>query len=290
VAPSTGFAGSRFTNVAKIRSQGIEAQVHANLIERERFNLDVNVTASHNDNKVMDIGAEPGTPLDQQFIGTSNIRHQVGYPVGGYWEPRIVSAQYDPTTKRAINAMCDDGKGGTTPCLNASGSAFIAPRVFIGRADSPNEGSFSSTATLFKRFRFYGLIDWKQGNKQFDNDKRIRCQIYYLCLDNLNPENADPKDLAEYQTSNILRNAFYSDAGYAKLREVSASYVLPSRYAAMIGTTAATITLSGRNLMTWSNWSSVDPESFWTVEQFARTAQAQVPPLRQFLLSINATF
>jgi hypothetical protein len=265
--------------------------VHANLIERERFNLDLNVTASHNNNRVLDIGAAPGTPLDQQFIGTGSIRHQVGYPVGGYWEPRIVSAEFDPANPgKTRNELCDDGKGGTTPCLNAAKSAFIAPRVYIGRGDSPNEGSFSSTATLFKRFRFYGLIDWKQGNKQFDNDKRIRCQIYYLCMDNLNPLQADPKDIAQYNTSNILRTAFYSDASYAKLRELSASYVLPSRYAAMIGTTAATVTLSGRNLMTWSNWSSVDPESFWTVEQFARTAQAQVPPLRQFLISINTTF
>jgi hypothetical protein len=160
----------------------------------------------------------------------------------------------------------------------------------MGRGDSPNEGSVSSTATFYKRIRLYGLVDFKQGNKQFDNDYRIRCQIYYLCMANLEPLNADPKLIAQYNTSNILRTTFYSDASYAKLREISASYVLPNKYAAMIGTSAATITFSGRNLMTWSNWSSVDPESFWTVEQFARTAQAQVPPLRQFLLSINATF
>ena len=290
VAPSTGFAGTRFINVARIRSQGIEAQARASLIERERFNLDLNVTASHNDNKVMDIGAAPGTPLDQQFIGTGAIRHQVGYPVGSFWELRVLSAEFDPANPgKTKNAMCDDGHGGATPCLNAAGQA-IAPRVYMGRGDSPNEGSISSTATFFKSFRLYALVDWKQGNKQFDNDKRIRCQIYYLCMDNLNPLEADPKLIAQYNTSNILRTTFYSDAGYAKLREVSASYVLPNRYAAMIGTNTATITLSGRNLMTWTNWSSVDPESFWTVEQFARTAQAQVPPLRQILLSINATF
>ena len=290
VAPSTGFTGTRFTNIAKIRSQGLEAVVHANLIERERFNLDLNVTASHNDNEVMDIGAAPGTPLDQQFIGTGSIRHQVGYPVGSFWELKVLSAEFDPANPgKTRNAMCDDGHGGATPCLNAAGQA-IAPRVFMGRGDSPNEGSISSTATFYKRIRLYGLVDWKQGNKQFDNDYRIRCQIYYLCMANLEPLNADPKLIAQYNTSNILRTTFYSDASYAKLREVSASYVLPNRYAAMIGTSAATVTLSGRNLMTWSNWSSVDPESFWTVEQFARTAQAQVPPLRQFLLSINATF
>ena len=68
-------------------------------------------------------------------------------------------------------------------------------------------------------------------NIQFDNDYRIRCQIYYRCMANLEPLKADPKLIAQYNTSNILRTTFYSDASYAKLREVSASYVFPGRYA-----------------------------------------------------------
>ena len=290
VAPSSGFAGSRFTNVALIRSEGIEMQLRANLIDRNSFNLDVTLNASHNNNEVRDIGSAPGTPLEQQFIGTGAIRHQVGYPVGSFWELKVLSAEFDPANPgKTRNVMCDDGKGGATACLNAAGQA-IAPRVYMGRGDSPNEGSFGTTATFYKRLRLNALIDWKQGNIQFDNDHRIRCQIYYRCLDNLFPLDADPILIAQYNTSNILRTTFYSDAGYAKLREVSATYVFPSRYAQMIRTSAATVTVSGRNLHTWTKWSSVDPESFWTVEQFARTAQAQVPPLQQILVSLNLTF
>ena len=57
-----------------------------------------------------------------------------------------------------------------------------------------------------------------------------------------------------------------------------------------VGASTGTLTLSGRNLHTWTGWTGVDPESFFTVEQFARTEQAQVPPLRQVLLSLNLTF
>jgi TonB-dependent starch-binding outer membrane protein SusC len=83
---------------------------------------------------------------------------------------------------------------------------------------------------------------------------------------------------------------FYGNAGYAKLREMSASYTLPPGLAARMRATAATLTLSGRNLHTWTDWTGVDPESFFTFEQFARTEQAQVPPLRQFLVSLNLNF
>ncbi|MDQ3949771.1 MAG: SusC/RagA family TonB-linked outer membrane protein [Gemmatimonadota bacterium] len=288
VAPSSGFAGTRVINVGKIRGNGIEFSTRANILDRPNFGLDATLNVSHNDNEVLDIGAPPGTPVDQQFIGTGNIRHQVGYPVGGYWDRRILSAEFnaDGTTR---NAMCDDGRGGATPCLNAAG-AVIAPRVFMGRSDAPNEGSFSTTATLYSRFRLYALVDWKTGHRQFDNNHRARCQVFRLCPANLEPLNHDPVLIAQYDSPNLLREVFYGNAGYAKLREVSGSYMLPQAWAARMRATAATVTVSGRNLRTWTKWTGVDPESFFTLEQFARTEQAQVPPLQQFLFSLNVTF
>jgi TonB-linked SusC/RagA family outer membrane protein len=288
VAPSSGFAGTRVTNIGRIRGQGIEFSTRANLLTRREISLDATLNLSHNSNKILDIGARAGTPLDQQFIGTGAIRHQVGYPVGAYWDRRILSAEFNAngTTR---NAMCDDGRGGATPCLDATG-AVIAPRVFLGRSDAPNEGSFSSTATLYSRFRLYALVDWKTGHRQFDNNRRARCQVFRLCLENLDPLNYDPVLIAQYDSPNLLRQVFYGDAGYAKLREVSASYTLPANVAARMRASAATVTLSARNLHTWTNWTGVDPESFFTTEQFARTEQAQVPPLQQFLFSLNVNF
>jgi TonB-linked SusC/RagA family outer membrane protein len=288
VAPSSGFAGTRVTNIGKIRGNGIELMTRANLLNRANFGLDATLNISHNNNEILDVGAAPGTPLDQQFIGTGNIRHQVGYPVGGYWDRRILSAEFNAngTTR---NAMCDDGRGGATPCLDATG-AVIAPRVFLGRSDAPNEGSFSSTATLYNRFRIYALVDWKRGHRQFDNNMRAKCSVFRLCPENHDPLNYDPVVIAQFDSPNLLREIYYGDASYAKLREVSGSYTLPAAWAARMRASAATVTVSGRNLHTWTNWTGVDPESFFTLEQFARTEQAQVPPLQQFLFSINVNF
>jgi hypothetical protein len=143
---------------------------------------------------------------------------------------------------------------------------------------------------MYTRFRLYALVDWKTGHRQFDNNHRAKCQVFRLCIPNLEPLNHDPVLIAQYDSPNLLREVFYGDAGYAKLREVSASYTLPQALAARMRATAATLTLSGRNLHTWTDWTGVDPESFFTFEQFARTEQAQVPPLRQFLVSLNVNF
>lgn len=281
VAPSTGFAGTRFTNIGELRTQGVELQTRVTALARERVGLDFVLNMSRNRNEVRDLGGP-------EFIGSGNIRHQVGYPVGGYWDLRVVSADFLPDG-RTQNAMCDDGKGGVTPCLTATGGA-AAPRVFYGRSDPANEGSFSSTLSLFQRFRIYGLVDWKTGHTQLNNNIRARCQVFRQCPENFAPLESDPVLIAQYDSPNILRNFVYQDASFAKLREVSASYSLPSTIAGRLGATGATFTVSGTNLHTWTDWGGVDPEAFFVVEQFARTEQAQVPPLRQFLVSMKLTF
>jgi hypothetical protein len=96
--------------------------------------------------------------------------------------------------------------------------------------------------------------------------------------------------MAQYNSNNTLRDLFYHDASYAKLREISASYIIPEQFARRAGFTNATLTLSGRNLKTWTNWTGVDPESFFSVEPYARTEQAQTPPLQQFVMSFSVNF
>ena len=281
VAPSSGFSGTRFTNIGELATSGVELQTHGTVLRREAFALEATLNVSRNRSEIKDLGGP-------SFIGSGNIRQAVGYPVGSYFDYRIVSAEFNAngTTK---NPMCDDGKGGVTPCLNASG-AVIAPRVFYGRSDPSSEGSFSSTASFGQRIRVYGLVDWKRGHTQLNNNARARCQVFRLCPENLEPLKYDPVLIAQYDSPNLLRNFVYDDASYAKLREMSVALRLPDMVIRRSGATAGTLTLSGRNLHTWTRWTGVDPESFFSVEQFARTEQAQVPPLQQVLLSLNLTF
>ena len=300
VAPSSGFPGTRLQNLGEIRNRGLEIALRANVVQMNSFSLDANFNFSKNANEVLDVGAAPGTPLGEQFIGTGNIRHQVGYPVGSYWDRRILSAEFaNPVTMTTRNEMCDNGQGGTTPCFDASGN-IVAPRVFYSRTDPAHEGSVSLSATFLRRFRAFGLVDFKGGNYQFDNNHRVRCQAFRICLANLSPTDAElqqygqtrptPVIMAQYNSNNTLRDVFHQPADYAKLREISLSYIIPENLIRRSGFTAATLTVSGRNLKTWTNWTGVDPESFFSVEPYARTEQAQTPPLQSFLMSLSVNF
>lgn len=292
VAPSSGFAGQRVVNIGGIRSQGLELQTRWNALARDNLNLDLGFSISNNSNEVTSLGNPDRLAKDPNgvpFIAVGANRNIIGKPVMSWYDLRVVSATYNPTTRRAENQMCDDGKGGTTPCLTAAGQP-AAPRVYIGRTDPSLEGAFNATVTAWRSWRFYGLIDFKGGHRILNNNDRARCQVFAQCMANLEPENYDPVYVAQIQSPNILRHWVYQKAKFARLREVSASYTVSPRLASLAGARSGTMTLSGRNLALWTPYGGTDPENYFTLQQFVRLEQAQVPPLSQVLFSVSLTY
>ncbi|MGH7504485.1 MAG: hypothetical protein ACRELX_02490, partial [Longimicrobiales bacterium] len=221
-------------------------------------------------------------------------RHAVGFPVAGWFREKVVSAEIGPDG-RAINIMCDGGvpeRAGGPPMLlgGAPVPCSEAPDLYLGRASPKYEASLSSTLTLFSRLRLYALVDYKGGHKAFDNNLRARCQIFLNCLETIEPENHDPKVVAQMQSSGTLIDFVINDASFAKLREVSASYTLPESWTQAFGASRATITVAGRNLHTWTDWTGLDPESFFVTQLHARLEQDNTPQLRSFVTTFNVTF
>ncbi|HEV8598281.1 MAG TPA: hypothetical protein VGQ69_02880, partial [Gemmatimonadales bacterium] len=200
---------------------------------------------------------------------------------------KVISADFDPATGRAINVLCAGGPDGTT------GVACTSPAaggVFLGVWDPRWEGIFSTTATLWGKLRVYALVDFKLGNRHFDNNLRALCQVFLRCDANFNPQNYDPLYLAELQSNNVPQSWVINKADFAKLREVSVSYSFPRPLARRFGGQDATFTLSARNLHTWTNWTGLDPEAFFVSNLFTRLEQDNTPQLASFQAVLNLTF
>ena len=55
---------------------------------------------------------------------------------------------------------------------------------------------------------------------------------------------------------------FIEDASFVKLRDISVSYIVDDLdFLGRIGLSEAVITVSGRNLQTWTDYTGIDPES-----------------------------
>jgi TonB-linked SusC/RagA family outer membrane protein len=279
-APSNGFPGQQFVNIGQVSNRGIELQVNAQPVvsPKVRWDLGVSVATAHN--FIKDLGGIPsialGLPLQSQ---------QEGYPIAGYFVKKVVSAEVDPTGT-VTSALCDGGPG------NAAVACEDASPVFVGTPIPKVTGAFTTTVTLFGNLRLYGLVDFKRGHRRFNADRWVRCDVFLECPENVDPTGVDPRVLADIQLGTDLQtvNTFIEDASFFKLREISASYTVPDRWARALGAARASVTVSGRNLHTWTNFTGLDPESQSNPGELDFFGQAVTPTLAQFVTTISLSF
>jgi outer membrane receptor protein involved in Fe transport len=284
VAPSTGFGvNNQFFNAGQITKQGIELGLKGQIINGRNYAWDVGVTLGTHSSKINQLNGTD-TTID---LGTAS--HRIGYAPFDWFSYKVLSAEYNPTTRKAVNAMCDNGRGQPIACFNANGG-IQAPKVFLGHSIPSTEGAITSTFRFFKSFSVYAMADYATGYKRSDNNLRIRCQIFYTCREYLEPEKTDPRDLVQMQTS-TLRQFVINDAKYLKFRELSLSYEAPSTLASRAGASQAGFTLSARNLHTWTPYTGLDPESqFVGPGTPTQTDQAHMPQLMSVVLTVRLSY
>jgi TonB-linked SusC/RagA family outer membrane protein len=280
IAPSTGFGGTQFFNAGQIVKKGIELGIKTQIISHQNYGWDLNLNVATNSGKITRLNGTDTT------IDLGSYSHRVGYAPFDWFSYKVLSATYDPVARKAINPMCDNGVGQPMPCYSSTG-AIIAPKIFLGHSLPTLTGSLTNTIRFAKYFRVYGMIDYANGYKRLDNNIRIRCQIFHTCLEYLLPQNTDPARLVQMQSNGTLRDFVFSDAGFAKLREVSLSVDAPQYIAAKAGAHDVAIVFSGRNLHTWTSYTGLDPESRFVSNNGPGIDQAELPQLTQFVVTVR---
>ena len=230
---------------------------------------------------IKDLGGVGGVVLN---AGATNV---IGGPIGGLYSRRVVSADRDATTGFATNVLCDGGDG--KPAV----ACASAPFVFIGTPTPKLTGSVANTFSFFNRFRLYGLVDFKRGHLVANNVEQLRCTGGAgapLCRSSYYPQEFSPVYLAERvgtAAAQGILDQYYQNASFAKLREVSVTYTVPPSL--LRGYQAASITLAGRDLRTWTKYAGIDPEVNVnnTATSSATNDQAVTPPLSRFIVTFN---
>jgi len=302
LSPSLGVPGTQPFNAGRIRNSGKELLIRGTPVSTNAINWDMTFGIATNDSKVEDLSTpasilelrrQTGTP--DFVVGGFAIRHQVGYPIGAYFEQRVVSAALLPNgTPDIPRVLCDDGKGSTMICAGPDlsyNTSDDAPAVFLGKSSPGTEGAFSSTLTLWKRFRVYGLIDFKRDFMKIDGNFRARCAIFGRCRENFYPLEFDPKVIAGLRSNGQLIDYYIKNSSYTKLREVSFSYTLPAVNTRLARFNRAVLTLAGRNLATWTDFPGLEPEAFFLGGsrggQFGQFEQTTNPQLTSWTFGVN---
>jgi len=232
IGPTVGY-GVGFDASGEVSNKGIELTLAAAVLRSAGVTWDVSLAAWGNRNRVVRVGDVP-------IVGLPT-----GLPLGQYFE-------------RPILGYADaNGDGVLSPGEVQVG----ADPVFLGSA-FPTEGAmFATTLGLRPHVRWSALLEYRSGNRLFNETEELRC-----ALGRCRAINDPAAPLADQAAAVAARwygsgAGFVEDARFLKLREVALTIDAPTPWARRLGAADLRLTLSGRNLATWSSYRGLDPEA-----------------------------
>ena len=174
----------------------------------------------------------------------------------------------------------------------------------IGKTTPDFHFGFSNSLRL-RGLSVYGLMEWTQGITVYNVPQQWSIfKTYAGIMDQSGVPDADKKPMGYYnQLYGVVGlspvNFFVQDASFAKLREVSLTYRFDREQLARVGFlrsfTGLSMSVIGRNLLTFSKYNGYDPETGAGGGDTGSAAVARVdgyqyPNFRTFSASIQVNF
>ena len=234
---------------------------------------DINLSMSHNNNKILNLGIDPSTGKARTNIGTGTTRDSVGLPINA-WIVRPFT--YTDANKDGI----------ITPDEVTPGAGFI----YYGYSNPRDIIAITNGVDLFQRhLRLSVLADYKGGynlNNASGSFYATNFATWYSENLKSTPLWDQARNVAASSAKNPATAIGYAENGaYWRLREVSAAWTLPKSVSDRMRSRDAQIVFSARNLHTWTKYTGVDPEANYGATDVR--ARLRRPPRAYFNLRAN---
>ena len=271
--PSTGF-GSELQNAATITNKGIEIDLTADIYRTEDFNFALNASFAQNKNLVEDLAGSA------YFI------------LNGFTSTSSGIAEGEPFAVMRTGAYERDAAGNFV--LNANGFPNAASERKVGAGDpNPDFREGLGTSMNYKNFSFTTLFETSQGNDVWNDTKGV---LHFFGIhkntETVNNTGATIVNAAgttipngatfrghiddfgggpvaidsEWWTTNgggfgDVGEIFIEDGSWVKLREITLSYAFNQDILDRLSMSNLSLSVSGRNLFTWTDIDGFDPEN-----------------------------
>lgn len=280
---STIGATSRVINNGKMRNQGLELSLTANIIRTQEWGLTATLNYAYNKNKMLSVEHNP-TDIASNFITAPENYRIEGTSYNTCWAYRLsrVVNGYPVILDADGNEMAKfDADGNPTEVTYTSTLKGTDALVNMGTFTPIHTGSLSLNLR-WRELELNTLFIFSGGNK-------LRLDVtdmnsYQMTTDHVNDHTV--KHYYEMPTGSVAQqNAStfsewwrYCDeqvrsADYLKLRSINLAYHLPEDIIKKIGIGPTRLTLQVNNLFYWSAAGhDIDPESY-SVKTGTRTLQ-----------------
>lgn len=268
---SLGSVATQVENIGVVTNRGLEISVLGRMFDQRSFVWDLGLEFATNRNRLESLAE--GVPPLTGF----GYRNAPGYPLFGQWWPDLLS--YDDA----------DGNG----VIDPSEIVVSDTAVFLGNTVPTRTLGFSSSFGFFQnRLRVLALLDYKGGYVSHNVNGLFQCAFIQNCRE-LNDPNATLEEQAKAVAGPLAFGAWAEKADFVRLREVAVTYDLPTSWVSWLRGRTASVTLTGRNLALWTDFTSWDPEistpSGTTGDASPYNFVQQGQP-RTFILRINLGF
>ena len=277
LAPETGYT-RRTRNIGNIQNQGIEAALTLVPVRNPDFQWNLGINFTKNVSKVLSL-YDDVKELNIYSAYSVDYVAEVGKPLGTYKVPQVERVLTGPDAGKVV--------------VLASGipKTDLFSKKTVGNSTPDFEMGFNNTFT-YKNLSLSALVDWRKGGyfysytAQLSNfvgnstETTFNYRQPFLVPNSVkelgikdgvmtygeNTNQISVNNTYGYWYSNT-NNSMYEHAvlkrDYLKLREVVLSYAFPKAFASKLKLQDVSVSLVGRNLLTWTPASNnfVDPEA-----------------------------
>ncbi|MEO8089049.1 MAG: SusC/RagA family TonB-linked outer membrane protein [Gemmatimonadales bacterium] len=294
VAGSTGYT-EKPANAASLRNIGVEMALNVRPITTRDFSWDVGLQWAQNRSRVTDLAGVQFAPFPFSG-GTNGLGVQgvavPGQPLGVYYGSDYVRCGRGLVVN---NTDLDNTAG---ECQGApSGSLYIdatgypqldAAGTYVLADPNPRWTGSLRTSVRVRKLSLGGLLDIRHGGKAYngtrgalnhfgrtlesqtfrDGGNYVFGQNYFQGQQVAGPGAGTPVSLGEAWFTgpggifNGPVSGFIEEGGFVKLREVSIGYTFDQLWVSrVLGFGSIDLRVAGRNLVTWTKYTGVDPET-----------------------------
>jgi TonB-linked SusC/RagA family outer membrane protein len=271
--PSAGASADQARNLGLMRNRGFEIGLNVDAVRGSDLALSFRASLAHNDNELKRFDQEP---IDFGLLGTTQ-RHEEGYPAGGYWQ-------------LPIESYADANGDG----LIDFGEVEVGDEpVFLGEVFPSTLFSLGTSVDVRSWLRVSALLDYQGGHHQLNITSWTRCEgPFATCAERHDPQASlfeQARAVAWEQSGTVA--GYIEEADFWKLREVSATLRLPTRWLQNVYARDVALTLEGRNLFTWTDYTGFDPEVNGAAQaNFETNDNTTLPSFRTLIVRLDVSF
>ncbi|KJJ38396.1 SusC/RagA family TonB-linked outer membrane protein [Aequorivita vladivostokensis] len=303
ITAASGYTG-KLLNAGEIENKGIEVSLNAMPVKNDNFTWGLNINWSQNKSEVLELPEGIETLQLGAFQGGVTINAVKGQPYGVIYgtDYTYLNGQrvVDPANGQYIaTAASNNVIGDTNPdwLAGISNTLTYKDLSFSFLIDIQEGGS------IFSLDQYYGLATGLYENTSFINDlgnpvRNTLADGGGFINEGVNPDGsvnttrirADRYGAQGYARG-LPNSAFVYDASYIKLRQVSLTYTLPSRFLDNTFMTGLQFSVSGSNL--WiidKNMPYADPESGLSSGNLQGYSTGALPTTQDYGFNIKAQF